>query len=31
MSQHYAIVYGDVRQELKELLKLASVESVFLS
>ena len=31
MSQHYAIIYGDARKELKEFLKLASVEGVFLS
>ena len=29
LSQHYAIVYGDVRAELRELLRLSGIEGVF--
>jgi len=29
MSQHYAIVYGDCRAELRELLQLCDIEGVF--
>jgi len=29
LSQHYAIVYGDVRAELRELLRLSDIEGVF--
>ena len=29
MSQHYGIVYGDIRPLLRELLKLTGIEGVF--
>jgi L-fucose isomerase-like protein len=29
LSQHYAIVYGDIREELRELLRISDIEGVF--